>query len=180
MNSPDLSVVVVHHRGQEHLLESLAALAASSAAPSFETILVDNTAGQPMEEVLRRHSNVRRVVAGKNAGFAAGCRLGAEAARAPLLVFVNDDAAVLPDALGLLAAALSRAPADVAAVAGSLGDATGRSNDFSDGVLTFDGHAFQKDSGRPVEALPALTPGEERGFSFVRGIGGPERSGACA
>src|SRR5260221_3666465 len=165
MNSPDLSVVVVHHRGQEHLLESLAALAASSAAPSFETILVDNTAGQPMEEVLRRHSNVRRVVAGKNAGFAAGCRLGAEAARAPLLVFVNDDAAVLPDALGLLAAALSRAPADVAAVAGSLVDATGRSNDFSDGFLTFDGHAFQKDSGRPVESLPAMTPGEERLFA---------------
>jgi len=165
MNRPDLSVVVVHHRGQEHLLESLAALAASSAAPASETILVDNTAGQPMEEVLRRHSNVRRIVAGKNAGFAAGCRLGAEAARAPLLVFVNDDAAVLPDALGLLAGALSRSPADVAAVAGSLVDATGRSNDFSDGFLTFDGHAFQKDSGRPVESLPAMTPGEERLFA---------------
>jgi GT2 family glycosyltransferase len=165
MNPPDLSVVVVHHRGQEHLLESLSALAVSSAAPSFETILVDNTAGQPMEEVLRRHSNVRRVVAGKNAGFAAGCRLGAEAARAPLLVFVNDDAAVLPDAVSLLAAALSRAPSDVAAVAGRLVDATGRSNDFSDGFLTFDGHAFQKDSGRPVESLPAMTPGEERLFA---------------
>jgi GT2 family glycosyltransferase len=165
MNLPDLSVVVVHHRGQEHLLESLAALQASPAAPSFETILVDNTAGQPMEEVLRRHSNVRRVVAGRNAGFAAGCRLGAEAARAPLLVFVNDDAAVLPDAVGLLAEALSRAPADVVAVAGRLVDATGRSNDFSDGFLTFDGHAFQKDSGRPVESLPAMTPGEERLFA---------------
>jgi GT2 family glycosyltransferase len=165
MNPPELSVVVVHHRGQEHLLESLAALAASAPAPAFETILVDNTAGQPMEEVLRRHSNVRRVVAGKNAGFAAGCRLGAEAARAPMLVFVNDDAAVLPDALGLLAAALSRAPADVTAVAGRLVDATGRNNDFSDGFLTFDGHAFQKDSGRPVEALPAMAPGEERLFA---------------
>src|SRR5260221_14711828 len=110
MNSPDLSVVVVHHRGQEHLLESLAALAASSAAPSFETILVDNTAGQPMEEVLRRHSNVRRVVAGKNAGFAAGCRLGAEAARAPLPVFLNDRPAGPPHAPGPLGGGLWRAP----------------------------------------------------------------------
>src|SRR5258706_11942146 len=98
MNSPDLSVVVVHHRGQEHLLDSLAALAASSAAPSFETILVDNTAGQPMEEVLRRHSNVRRVVAGKNVGFAAACRLGAGAAPAPPPVFLNHDAAAPPPA----------------------------------------------------------------------------------
>jgi GT2 family glycosyltransferase len=165
MKSPDLSVVVVHHRGQEHLLESLAALSASAPGPSFETVLVDNTAGHPMEEVLRRHSNVRRVVAGGNAGFASGCRLGAEAARAPVLVFVNDDAAVLPDALGLLAAALSEAPADVAAVAGRLVDATGKRNDFSDGFLTFDGHAFQKDAGLPVESLPAMEPGEERLFA---------------
>jgi GT2 family glycosyltransferase len=165
MNRPELSVIVVHHRGQEHLLESLAALAASVAAPAFETVLVDNTAGQPMEEVLRRHSSVRRVVAGRNAGFAAGCRLGAEAARGPLLVFLNDDAAVLPDALGLLARALSEAPADVTAVAGRLVDVTGRKNDFSDGFLTFDGHAFQKDVGRPVESLLAMTPGEERLFA---------------
>ena len=165
MNLPDLSVVVVHHRGQEHLLESLSALAASSAGPSFETILVDNTAGHPMEEVLRRHPNVRRVVAGRNAGFAAGCRLGAEAARAPLLAFVNDDAAVRPDAIAHLAAALHRAPPDVVAAAGRLVDLSGGKNDFSDGFLTFDGHAFQKDVGRPVEALPEAVPGEERLFA---------------
>lgn len=165
MSQPDLSVIVVHHRGREHLLEALDALSASSAGPSFETVLVDNTAGHPMEEVLRRHANVRRVVAGKNAGFAAGCRLGAEAARAPLLAFVNDDAAVLPDALGHLAEALSGAPPEVAAIAGRLVDAAGRTNDFSDGFLTFDGHAFQKDVGRPVESLPQVRPGEERLFA---------------
>ncbi len=164
MSLPDLSVIVVHHRGQEHLLEALDALAASSG-PSFETILVDNTAGQPVEEVLRRYPNLRRVVAGRNAGFARGCRLGAEAARAPLLAFVNDDAAVFPDALGHLVKALSDAPPDVAAAAGRLVDVSGRRNDFSDGFLTFDGHAFQKDVGRPVEALPETVPGEERLFA---------------
>jgi GT2 family glycosyltransferase len=165
MNPPDLSVIVVHHRGQEHLLEALDALAASSAGPSVETILVDNTAGHPMEEVLRRHPNVRRIVAGRNAGFAAGCRLGAESARAPLLALVNDDAAVLPDALAHLAAALHGAPPDVVAAAGRLVDLSGEKNDFSDGFLTFDGHAFQKDVGRPVDALPEVAPGEERLFA---------------
>ena len=164
MTRPDLSVVIVHHKGQAHLLEALDALAASSGI-SFETILVDNTAGRPMEDVLRRHPNLRRVVAGRNAGFARGCRLGAEAARAPLLAFVNDDAAVLPDALGYLAAALSGAAPDVVAAAGRLVDASGRKNDFSDGFLTFDGHAFQRDVGRPIEALPEAVPGEERLFA---------------
>ena len=165
MNRPDLSVVVVHHRGQEHLLEALEALASSSPGPAVETILVDNTAGEPMEEVLRRHPNIRRVVAGRNVGFAAGCRLGAEAARAPLLAFVNDDAAVEPGALGFLAAALSAAPADVVAAAGRLVDRSGEKNDFSDGFLTFDGHAFQRDVGRPVGELPEVHPGEERLFA---------------
>jgi GT2 family glycosyltransferase len=164
MNRPDLSVVIVHHRGQDHLIEALDALAASSGI-SFETILVDNTAGRPMEDVLRRHPNLRRVVAGRNTGFARGCRLGAEASRAPLLAFVNDDAAVLPDALGHLAAALSVAAPDVVAAAGRLVDASGRKNDFSDGFLTFDGHAFQSDVGRPVEAVPEAVPGEERLFA---------------
>ena len=164
MNRPDLSVVIVHHKGQEHLLEALDAVAASSGI-AFETILVDNTAGRPMEDVLRRHPNLRRVVAGRNTGFAKGCRLGAEASRAPLLAFVNDDAAVLPDALGHLAAALSDAPSDVVAAAGRLVDASGRKNDFSDGFLTFDGHAFQSDVGRPVEAIPETVPGEERLFA---------------
>jgi GT2 family glycosyltransferase len=165
MSRPDLTVVVVHHSGREHLLEGLDALAASSCAASVETILVDNTGGQPMEEVLRRHPNLRRVVAGGNSGFAAGCRLGAQAAQAPVLAFVNDDAAVLPDALGFLAEALSRAPADVVAAAGRLVDVSGRKNDFSDGFLTFDGHAFQKDVGRPVDALPEVVPGEDRLFA---------------
>jgi GT2 family glycosyltransferase len=66
MSQPDLSVVVVHHRGREHLLESLDAIAATSEGLAVETILVDNTAGQPMEEVLRRHPTLRRVVAGRN------------------------------------------------------------------------------------------------------------------
>lgn len=165
MGRPDLSVVVVHHSGREHLLEGLDALAASSCAASVETILVDNTAGQPMEEVLRRHPNLRRIAAGGNSGFAAGCRMGAEAAQAPVLAFVNDDAAVQPDALGFLAEALSRAPSDVVAAAGRLVDVSGRKNDFSDGFLTFDGHAFQRDVGRPVDALPEAVPGEDRLFA---------------
>jgi hypothetical protein len=51
------------------------------------------------------------------------------------------------------------------AVAGRLTDSTGERNDFFDGFLTFDGHAFQSDVGRPVGALPEAVPGEERLFA---------------
>ena len=165
MTSPDLSVVVVHHRGMEHLLEGLAALEAAVGGGSTEIILVDNTGGRPIEDVLRRHPTLRRVAAAENVGFAAGCRLGAETARAPLLLFVNDDAVVEADAPERLASALAGAPADVVAVAGRLVDRTGQKNDFSDGFLTFDGHAFQQDVGRAVSELPLMKPGEERLFA---------------
>ncbi len=82
---PEASVVVVHHRGLEHLLESLAALeAAFREGLTAEVLLVDNASDTPQDEVLRRHPNVRRIVSATNAGFAGGCRLGAEAARAPV------------------------------------------------------------------------------------------------
>ena len=166
MKRPDASIVVVHHRGSEHLFEALAALEeASRGRLTAEVIVVDNASGLPVAELLRRHPTTRRVVADRNVGFAAGCRLGAESARAPALLFVNDDAVVEPEAPLLLAEALSRAEPDVVAVAGRLTDLAGERNDFSDGFLTFDGHAFQNEVGKPVAALAGSTPGEERLFA---------------
>ena len=165
MTAPDLSIIVVHHQGMEHLLEGLAALETAVSGKSAEIILVDNTGGRPIEEVLRRHPTLRRLASSCNVGFAAGCQLGAEAARAPLLLFVNDDAVVEVDAPERLASALAAAPEDVVAVAGRLVDRTGQKNDFSDGFLTFDGHAFQQSVGRALSDLPKMEPGEERLFA---------------
>ncbi|MEP6768869.1 MAG: glycosyltransferase family 2 protein [Acidobacteriota bacterium] len=166
MPTPELSVVVVHHRGEDHLRESLAAIAASAKGLASETVLVDNTEeGGSLDAVLREHPSVRRVGAGGNAGFAGGCRLGVEAARAPAIAFVNDDAAVEVPALPRLLEILSKAPEDVSAVAGRLLDRSGERNDFSDGFLTFDGHAFQKDVGRPVSELTQSLAPEERLFA---------------
>jgi len=125
--SPEVSVIVVHHRGLEHLLEGLAALDTALSGLPAEVVLVDNTGGvgPPLGEVFRQHPAVRRVAADGNPGFAGGCRLGAEAARAPVLLFVNDDAAVERDAPGLLVSALASADRDVVAVAGRLTDRDG-------------------------------------------------------
>jgi hypothetical protein len=166
MSSPEVSVVLVHHRGPQNLLEALEGLqAAGRTGLSAETILVDNASASPLEEIRRRHPSVRCVVSERNVGFAAGCRLGADSASAPVLLFVNDDAVVAPEAPRLLVDALVRSDPDVVAVAGRLTDWSGERNDFSDGFLTFDGHAFQQEVGRPLSALPQALPGEERLFA---------------
>ena len=166
MPTPDASIVIVHHRGLEHLLEALDAVSvAAREGPSLEVVLVDNASETPLEEVARRHPSVIRIPARRNLGFAGGCRLGVESASAPIILFVNDDAAVAPDAPARLAAALAASDPDVAAVGGRLTDRSGARNDFSDGFLTFDGHAFAEHVGRPLEALPEAQPGEERLFA---------------
>ncbi|HEX9303877.1 MAG TPA: glycosyltransferase [Thermoanaerobaculia bacterium] len=166
MKTPEASIVVVHHRDHELLFEALAALEeACRGRLSGEILVVDNASELPVAELLRRHPTTRRVPAGRNLGFAAGCRLGAEAARGRLLLFVNDDAVVEPEAPLRLVNALDRADGDVVAVAGRLTDATGERNDFSNGFLTFDGHAFQSEVGRPVAAVPEGVSGEERLFA---------------
>lgn len=165
MSRPDLSVVVVHHRGIDHLREALTALDAAARRVRAEILLVDNTGGASLAGIAAAHPGVRIVPAGGNVGFAAGCRLGVEAATAPSVAFVNDDAVVDEGALEALLAALSAAPDDVSAVAGRLLDRSGERNDFSDGFMTFDGHAFQADFGRPAAEMPPARAGEERLFA---------------
>jgi len=166
MASAALSVVVVHHRGLDRLLECLDGIAAAAeSTPGCEIVVVDNTGGDGLAEPLRARPGVRRVKAGGNVGFARGCRLGVQASDAPIVVFVNDDAIVEPDALERLAAMLRAAPPDVSAAAGRLTDFSGERNDFSDGFLTFDGHAFQQDAGKPLEEVRTGEPGDERLFA---------------
>ena len=166
MTIPDASIVVVHHRGLEHLLEALEALeAALREGISAEILLVDNASDTPWEAVAGRHPGVRRIASATNVGFASGCRLGVDSAAAPTVLFVNDDAVVEPEAPRRLVEALAAAGPDVVAVGGRLTDRTGTRNDFSDGFLTFDGHAFAADVGRPLDALPQAQPGEERLFA---------------
>jgi GT2 family glycosyltransferase len=163
----DLAVIVVHHRGREHLLEGLASLTGQEApGRRFQIVLVDNaSSGGAVEEARRRYPEIRIVAAGANRGFAGGCRLGVDAVDAPVFAFINDDAVAEAGWLATLAEALESAPPDVAAVGGRLTDFSGERNDFSDGFLTFDGHAFQADFGAPLSRLAPGRPGDERLFS---------------
>jgi GT2 family glycosyltransferase len=161
-----LSVVVVHHRGLDRVLECLDGIAAAAErTPGCEIVLVDNTGLGGLAGHLRALPEVRRVKAPGNVGFARGCRLGVQASEAPVVVFVNDDAVVEKDALERLAAMLHAAPPDVTAVAGRLTDLSGGRNDFSDGFLTFDGHAFQQDAGKALPDVRTGEPGDERLFA---------------
>lgn len=117
--SPRASVIICTrdpHRGR--LARVLAALAAQTLpSAEWEIVLVDNGSTSPLsEETLPPHPDNLRVVAESAPGLTPARLAGIDAARAELLVFVDDDNALAPS---FLAEALAAFTADSAlAVAG--------------------------------------------------------------
>jgi GT2 family glycosyltransferase len=78
--------------------------------PGTELVVVAN--GTPAEQLegLAAHDDVVLVVNQVNLGFPAGCNQAASVARAPLLVFLNDDSTVESGCIGTLVRAASDDP----------------------------------------------------------------------
>jgi GT2 family glycosyltransferase len=155
------SVIVVTHDGGRLLDAALEALAAArTPRGGREILLVDNgSRSAAARHAAERWPEIRLVPLDRNRGFAGGVTAGAKAAQGEVLVLVNDDAVVDGEAVCVLAEALEAAPDDVAAVTGLLTEATGEWIDFYDGLVTFDGHAFQRRRGAPLASVD-LSAGE--------------------
>lgn len=150
------SVVVVSWNGRELLQALLPELRAAVEPGGAEIVVVDNGSSDgSLEWIRREHAAVRLVASPTNVGFARGANLGAQAASGELLVLLNNDALPAPGWLAQITAPLEEGVADV--VGGKILDAGGAHVDFGEGLLTFDGHAFQRASGTPVALDPFTT-----------------------
>ncbi|MBV8375118.1 MAG: glycosyltransferase family 2 protein, partial [Candidatus Eremiobacteraeota bacterium] len=67
--------------------------------PPFETIIVDNASTDETPRAIARFGWVRYLRLESNANFAGACNAGARAAEAPLVLFLNNDAYPLGDAI---------------------------------------------------------------------------------
>ena len=118
---PEASIVVVHHRGLEHLLEALAALdAAVATGLTAEILLVDNASGTPRDAVLRRHPSVRARRLGRQRGLRRGLpprRRGGARARSSSSSTTTRSSC--PTRRGCSSRRLARAEPDVVAAGGA-------------------------------------------------------------
>lgn len=109
----DYSVVVPAYAARETLPACLSALRAAVPPPA-EIIVYDDASPDDTAQIARRFG--ARVIEGQaNRGPAYGRNRGAEAASSDVVVFVDADVAVRPDAPGKLARAVQRDEATVAA-----------------------------------------------------------------
>ncbi len=162
-----VSVAVLSWNGRQHLEECLPALRRQQPPGcEWQVLLLDNGSTDGTGPWVRQnHPEVRLISSPVNLGFCAGNnRLVAEA-DGDAIVLLNNDTRPRPEWLGELVEALGQAGDDVAAVSGKIVDWQGERLDFARGVLTFDGHAFQKDFGRPLAEVEIPTAGSELPFA---------------
>jgi O-antigen biosynthesis protein len=108
LRRPDVSIVIVTHNAGEVLTKVLQSLV-ENTQPCYELIAVDNASEDGTPTLLGQVENATVVLNPRNFGFGAANNQGAARARAPYLLFLNQDAFVHP---GWLSPLLQRVEED--------------------------------------------------------------------
>lgn len=97
---PDLSVVIVSFNTRKLLAECLDTLICSTRHIDAELIVVDNASGDGSPDMLRAdYPSVNLIASEHNLGFAGANNRGIEASHGPVVLLLNSDAFVNPDAI---------------------------------------------------------------------------------
>lgn len=118
--TPRMSVIVPVYNGRLQLSRCLAGLAASSYT-DFEVIVVDDCSTDNTRQIVERY-RARYLRTPQKMGPGGGRNLGVRHARGAMVVFVDADVVVPPDALALIAENFERDPG-LAALFGSYDEA---------------------------------------------------------
>jgi GT2 family glycosyltransferase len=172
-----VTVCLLTWNGREHLECCLESLAEQDEPDGeWEVLILDNGSADGTLEWLERNwsrrklgrrdrGSIRWLRSEQNTGFCVGNNTLAAAARGHNLVLLNNDTHAHPDWLAALTDGLAAAPADVAAVGGRIVDWGNECLDFAQGLMTFDGHAFQRGYGKRIGTVDEPAAGEELLFA---------------
>ncbi|MDP3987954.1 MAG: glycosyltransferase [Candidatus Levybacteria bacterium] len=98
-----LSIIVVHYKVKDRLFECLRSIRNNNPKFKFEVLVVDNDEEKIIEKELKKSFPwVKYIKNSKNTGYGAGNNLGAKNANGELLMFLNPDTVILPNAFDSL------------------------------------------------------------------------------
>lgn len=99
-NRPLLSIIIVAYKSRDEITPCLASLPANLKGRQVEIIVVDNSPGDGVREIVGSHfPHVRYVTAGKNLGFGHANNLGYAQSTGDSVLFLNPDTVVNDAAL---------------------------------------------------------------------------------
>jgi len=109
--TPQVSIIIPVHGKCAWTVACLRSIQRHGARVPFEIIVVDDTSPDDTAEKVSQIRGVRLLQNQANLGFIGSCNAGAEAARAPFLLFLNNDTQVTPKWLDALLEAYREEPA---------------------------------------------------------------------
>jgi GT2 family glycosyltransferase len=163
--SVDISVdvIIVNWNSRADTLACLDAVSAQLCEVDGATItVVDNGSRDgSIGAIKQRHPTVRLLPLGENRGFTGGVNAGLARCTARNVIFLNNDAIPEQGWLAALQHAMDDAPDDVVSAGGKIVSLDGQYVDFIEGLMTFDGHAFQRGFRYPLGTQPEPPAGGE-------------------
>jgi GT2 family glycosyltransferase len=152
---PDVTVLIANLNGRDILPTCLSSLVAQDyPAGKLRILVLDNASTDDSVALVRaNYPQVELLVFDCNYGFAGANNRGAQAATTELIAFLNNDTRVAENWLSALVAQRLAAP-DIGAVGATILSWDGQEIDFVRGVLTYTGHAAQRDERRPAAVRP--------------------------
>ena len=119
-SEPVISIIIVNYQSLEYLEKCLDHLAEAEIAGDLEIIVVNNSPGDGTAQKLAgNHPSVILVEPGENLGFGPACNQGFKRATGDLVLLLNPDAFIAPDAISLSARYMRDHP-KVAVVGGQM------------------------------------------------------------
>ncbi|HEV2719339.1 MAG TPA: glycosyltransferase family 2 protein [Thermoanaerobaculia bacterium] len=151
---------------RDDTLACLAAVSAQARAADATITVVDNgSTDGSIGAVKKQFPDARLLPLGKNFGFTGGLAAALKRSPGRNVIFLNNDAIPEDGWLSTLVDAIERADDDVVSVGGKIVDPTGKLADFIGGVMTFDGHAFQKFFRYPLSSAEEPKAGADLLFA---------------
>lgn len=106
---PTVSVVIVNYRVEDRVADAVASVQGQHCV--VQIIIVDNGSVSPRLKLLQhKYPTVKLIESDTNVGFAAAANIGAQAASAEFLFFLNPDATAEPGCIDHLVAAYQTRP----------------------------------------------------------------------
>lgn len=99
INNYSILIVVVNWNSGLQLADCLQSIEQQKINVNLHTVVVDNSSRDGSELFAKELSNVTLLLANGNLGFAKACNLGARFSRSEYILFLNPDAALLPESL---------------------------------------------------------------------------------